>query len=223
MKKDVSGLQGTPWHVERFHREEGDPRRHRSRCKHYNKEEKRCVLRGYNCYGAGHCDLYAEKPETKKEIPREQPVVSSRSASQEETISRCKYYQKEGNRCLLKFCMCVGKERCGSYCEKKRVAAQQPRSHLDKRNICDEIRHALFRAYKTNPECPDIKEVEELVKEADKIFGCGHTSMERFLPAAIEVQQKEYEGGKIILYYKICGPGTIKNIFTEREARVYYK
>ena len=30
-------MQGSPWHVERMERGDGDKRRHRSRCVHYHK------------------------------------------------------------------------------------------------------------------------------------------------------------------------------------------
>lgn len=51
----VNRMVGAPWHVERFERQEDDPRRHRSRCKYYNKTTKHCVKRNGKCIGAAHC------------------------------------------------------------------------------------------------------------------------------------------------------------------------
>ncbi|MBP3209918.1 MAG: hypothetical protein J6M64_08455 [Oscillospiraceae bacterium] len=54
------GISGTPWHVERFTRAEGDERRHRSRCIHYIKERKTCIKVAGPCNGAAHCKYYKE-------------------------------------------------------------------------------------------------------------------------------------------------------------------
>ncbi len=54
------GISGTPWHVERFTRAEGDERRHRSRCIHYIKERKTCIKVAGPCNGAAHCKFYKE-------------------------------------------------------------------------------------------------------------------------------------------------------------------
>lgn len=61
--KHLGDLTGSPWHVEKFTRAEGDDRRHRSRCKYYN--DKGCDYYG-RCKGSAHCDIYKEKVEAKE-------------------------------------------------------------------------------------------------------------------------------------------------------------
>lgn len=65
----ISGdLTGTPWHVDRFAREEDDPKRHRSRCFYYDKtrgQNYRCAKHG-RCIGSAHCQYYDEKPRENK-------------------------------------------------------------------------------------------------------------------------------------------------------------
>ena len=50
------GIQGTPWHVGRWHREEDEPRRHKSRCRHYRKDRS-CAI-NTTCHGSAHCLQY---------------------------------------------------------------------------------------------------------------------------------------------------------------------
>ncbi len=57
----ISQLEGTPWHIEKAHRNENDDRRHRNRCKYYSKEK--CTKLGYKCYGSAHCIYYIEVKE----------------------------------------------------------------------------------------------------------------------------------------------------------------
>ena len=78
----VSKMTGTPWHVERFIREDGDDRRHRSRCIYYQKSDAHCNQYSGKCRGSAHCAYYREydpdaemgtepKPAVKKpEIPK---------------------------------------------------------------------------------------------------------------------------------------------------------
>lgn len=61
------GINGTPWHAERFTRAEGDEQRHRNRCIHYRKEDKGCSLVAGRCYGAGQCKYYKEAKKPKEE------------------------------------------------------------------------------------------------------------------------------------------------------------
>ena len=56
----VNRMVGTPWHVGKFERQEDDPRRHRVRCKHYNKVDKNCFKRNGRCIGSAHCLEYDE-------------------------------------------------------------------------------------------------------------------------------------------------------------------
>lgn len=56
----TSILTGNPWHVEKMVREEGDDRRHRTYCRNYNKECKRCSYYLGDCRGAAHCSHYID-------------------------------------------------------------------------------------------------------------------------------------------------------------------
>lgn len=80
----INRLEGTPWHVEYWEREEGDPRRHRSRCQYYNREDHSCDKKECPCIGSAHCNSYREKskeqiraeskrsPEKPKQKPKHQ-------------------------------------------------------------------------------------------------------------------------------------------------------
>lgn len=57
---NLSRMQGSPWHVERMERGDGDKRRHRSRCVHYHKQEKHCDYYHGSCFGSAHCGHYKE-------------------------------------------------------------------------------------------------------------------------------------------------------------------
>lgn len=63
------GIQGTPWHVERYHVESDDHRRHRGKCSYYEKQSKHCCKRMTECYGASHCKFYRE---SKARITKEE-------------------------------------------------------------------------------------------------------------------------------------------------------
>ena len=53
-------MTGTPWQPEKMVRQEGDSRRHRSRCVYYDKETKHCPKVVSKCVGAAHCIYYKE-------------------------------------------------------------------------------------------------------------------------------------------------------------------
>lgn len=55
----LNQLTGTPWHKEKWTRDEDDPRRHRSRCV-YHRRDNKCLYHKMNCYGSAHCDEYRE-------------------------------------------------------------------------------------------------------------------------------------------------------------------
>ena len=55
----VRHMTGTPWHVERLTREEGDDRRNRRHCIHYR--EGTCGIYGERCRGTAHCHYYESK------------------------------------------------------------------------------------------------------------------------------------------------------------------
>ena len=58
---DLNKMAGTPWHIEKMHRKEGDGKRHRSRCIYYDCMEPSCKKRMLKCKGSAHCDFYTEK------------------------------------------------------------------------------------------------------------------------------------------------------------------
>ncbi len=75
-------LTGTPWHVERFARAEGDEKRHSHRCKYFRFDGKHCKYYSEKCRGAAHCDYYLERdkieePEAEEPVKEEEPVKSS--------------------------------------------------------------------------------------------------------------------------------------------------
>ena len=86
------GIQGTPWHIERYHIDENDERRHRSYCKYYNKQTRRCSMLISECYGASHCKYYSisEKKKRKKEdrVPVKKGKKEERLPVQIELINR---------------------------------------------------------------------------------------------------------------------------------------
>ena len=57
----LKNLTGTPWHVDKFSRSEGDERRHRSRCIYYRKDDSYCCKEIMRCMGAAHCENYKER------------------------------------------------------------------------------------------------------------------------------------------------------------------
>lgn len=60
-------LTGTPWHIEKMVREEGDPRRHRARCCYFRKKDSYCISRKRKCIGSAHCSRYNEQKEEQEE------------------------------------------------------------------------------------------------------------------------------------------------------------
>ncbi|WP_294242020.1 hypothetical protein [Pseudobutyrivibrio sp.] len=54
----VSELTGTPWHVEKLTRNEGDERRHKSRCIYYRKKDSYCKYQYIECRGSRYCKYY---------------------------------------------------------------------------------------------------------------------------------------------------------------------
>ena len=67
---NLGDMTGTPWHVERLTRAEGDPRRHRSRCVYFRKEDAYCCKYEFRCFGSAHCSSYKEKTRTENHRPQ---------------------------------------------------------------------------------------------------------------------------------------------------------
>lgn len=57
----LNRMTGTPWHIEKYTREEGDSRRHRSRCIYYRKGDAYCCKVVDKCIGSAHCRYYKEQ------------------------------------------------------------------------------------------------------------------------------------------------------------------
>lgn len=64
---EMSKIQGTPWHVGRYTRKEGDERRHKSNCAYYRKDDKHCTKYYGECLGSAHCDYYESKNDAAEE------------------------------------------------------------------------------------------------------------------------------------------------------------
>ena len=67
---NLGDMTGTPWHVERLTRAEGDPRRHRSRCVYFRKEDAYCCKYEFRCFGSAHCSGYKEKTRIENHRPQ---------------------------------------------------------------------------------------------------------------------------------------------------------
>ncbi len=75
----LNRLTGTPWHLDKYTREDGDERRHRSRCVYYKKPDAHCSFHSGKCRGSAHCPYYREyNPETDaKPEPMPEPKKKS--------------------------------------------------------------------------------------------------------------------------------------------------
>jgi hypothetical protein len=71
METTESKSFGVPWHLEKMHRKDDDPRRHRSRCEGYDKATKQCSkYGGVPCHGAAHCRYYRERQIKTEDLPK---------------------------------------------------------------------------------------------------------------------------------------------------------
>lgn len=59
-------LTGTPWHVEKLTRSDGDEKRHKVRCYYHRKQGDRCLKYYEKCRGSAHCDYYIEDSPTSE-------------------------------------------------------------------------------------------------------------------------------------------------------------
>ena len=63
MMDDKRKLTGHPWHVGYLKKDEDDPRRHKSRCVYFSRDDSRkghCARRSGTCIGSAHCQDYKE-------------------------------------------------------------------------------------------------------------------------------------------------------------------
>lgn len=54
----INNFTGSPWHLEKVHRAEGDDRRYKGRCKYYEYDNKMCKYRMTKCIGSAYCTIY---------------------------------------------------------------------------------------------------------------------------------------------------------------------
>ena len=93
----IRKLTGTPWHIEKFSRGEGDDRRHRSRCVNYRKRDAHCYKFSERCHGSFHCPYYMEKEvESKVEQDNEKNKDQQKPILQNKVIpvDARKYFSK---------------------------------------------------------------------------------------------------------------------------------
>ena len=100
----INRMVGTPWHIERYERQKDDPRRHRSRCKHFERNKKSCYKRNGKCIGSAHCLEYeeivcnkqvefcAKNPKAQKEV---KTTVQEKFCKIGEKVKHVKYGEGE--------------------------------------------------------------------------------------------------------------------------------
>ena len=60
MKNKTLVAMDTPYHIGFVKKDEDDPRRHKSRCIHYEHGTKNCLKNTMRCVGSAHCTFYQE-------------------------------------------------------------------------------------------------------------------------------------------------------------------
>ena len=80
----VRNFQGTPWHEERFHRNEGDERRYKGRCKYYIDSNNHCKYRNEKCIGSAHCGDYNAMTDTEFRIKQSKRNHSSKKTGEDD-------------------------------------------------------------------------------------------------------------------------------------------
>lgn len=55
---NLKRMSGTPWHVEKMTRAEGDDKRDRKKCINHRKEGNYCSVYAGKCRGSAHCPEY---------------------------------------------------------------------------------------------------------------------------------------------------------------------
>ena len=83
----VNHLTGSPWHIEKVHRAEGDDRRYKGRCEYYSYEKDSCTYRLGKCIGSAHCNKYKlVSEETFKERQKLNRKTKQRSTLKEDDV-----------------------------------------------------------------------------------------------------------------------------------------
>lgn len=73
-------MTGSPWHAEKMTRQEGDARRHKSHCLHYQWQCNGCDLGG-QCHGSAHCPKYKRMTEAQEAAVLKQKKDQRRASS----------------------------------------------------------------------------------------------------------------------------------------------
>lgn len=95
-----SRLPDTPWHVGYAYKDENDPRRHKARCIHYDKDK--CMCRLVRCIGSSHCKFYAERFEDWEQYLEDMKTEEERAEEEAEfRILRARMEKQRLVRSLL--------------------------------------------------------------------------------------------------------------------------
>ncbi len=86
----VRHLSGTPWHKERVHRQEGDERRYKGRCRFYEYKDNWCKMRIGQCVGSAHCERYEAVSE--EEFRHRQSALQRHKKNQPTKDDECYWY-----------------------------------------------------------------------------------------------------------------------------------
>ena len=100
----LNQMTGTPWHVEKYTRQEDDSRRHRSRCVYYTVKSKHCSYRYGNCIGSAHC-LYYKEDETNEEkncVEKKSFVCKEKEEQNLGVLGKKVVHQKYGRGVIVK-------------------------------------------------------------------------------------------------------------------------
>ena len=85
---NISKMTGAPWHVNKFTRQDGDDKRHRSRCKNYKKSYSLCLLYQGRCRGAAYCKHYQETEKASTATSANLSKQKERDTSKKESKMR---------------------------------------------------------------------------------------------------------------------------------------
>ncbi len=81
----VNQLAGTPWHLEKVQREDGDERRYKTYCEYYEMKGKRCRKYNEPCRGSAHCQYYVRTSEEEHQRRLKQ-LKPKKNAGEDEDV-----------------------------------------------------------------------------------------------------------------------------------------
>ena len=76
---DLNRMTGTPWHINKFERKDGDERRHKSRCIYYIKTTSKCRYQHTACQGSAYCKYYHEEETQARNNDYNRPIEKEKS------------------------------------------------------------------------------------------------------------------------------------------------